>query len=241
VIGPPVVWLLAGSDTRWEWIAALVIVAFLVWENTPARGDLKKFRIRVYPNWEAILADHKVIPPDQVEGALRLIYSAAPSAPYSVRKDGIGFTVLEAELGYSDDHHRFFSEADIEERIPEWEQPIPDLLGKHRMEPSLYVRFTMDPIPGYELGISTPQSVSDAINKGRERDKGDRIRLATLPFLALAIHWDTTDDILNDLRQRETAAALRDFGWRREDDDPDELHAPECLKHKYFTVYHNTI
>jgi hypothetical protein len=180
------------------------------------------------------------MPSEQVASALARIASAESQASYSPLTHGIGFTVLELELGYHDDRHRFFTEVDIEEPIPEWTQPLPQTRVDVRVVPTLYVDWTLDPLPGYELGITTPTSKLKSYLPG---DKGDRVKLATLPSLALAEHWDTVGDIRNKRRQAEKKAAITRCGWRRvelagEDTFEDE---PGCLEHKYFTVCHVSI
>lgn len=233
-------WFLPGS--RGDWAGVLGILVLVWWELGPWRGKLHPFRVRVQPKWSAILADHDVIPQEQVASALLPITSAKGSAQasYSPLTHGIGFTTLDVDLGYHDDRHCFFTELDIEEPIPEWRQPIPDVLLPPSVEPTLYVALTGDPVPGYALGITTPQS---ALKSHLPGDKGNRIKLATLPSLALADHWDTVDAILNRRRQAEKDAAITKCGWRRierYDEDTPETE-PECLEHKYFTVYHISI
>lgn len=231
-------WLLSHSH---QLAAALGIAVVLIWwEFWPAPGKLRPFRVRVHPNWSKILVDHHVMPSEQVASALARIASAESQASYSPLTRGIGFTVLELELGYHDDRHSFFTEVDIEEPIPDWTQPLPQTRVDVKVAPTLYVGWTLDPLPGYELGITTPTSKLKSYLPG---DKGDRIKLATLPSLALAEHWDTVNDILDKRRQAEKEAAMAQCGWRRVGvEDEDTLEAePKCLEHKYFTVYHVSI
>jgi hypothetical protein len=101
------------------------------------------------------------------------------------------------------------------------------------VEPALYVILTAEPlrrpIPAYELGITTPDSIEEGIGKEWPRN-ADHVKLATLPFLALAQYWDRIEG-LDKHREQEIDAALAAFEWTKPE-------RPERLEHKYFTVYH---
>jgi hypothetical protein len=232
------------------WKIALAGALLWWWVLVRAWGSKwSPFWIRIEPNWAAISRDYSIDPEEGHE------FSDDALAKRYAPVDRITFTVLQENLAFRNDHQTFFSETDIEENFPGWE-------ARHRRRMDRIVKKDQPHDPptdyvesvyvylyssaatkrediGYELGITTEKPSEKTILAG---DRRNRIPLATLPYLALAIYWDTLDDMVSGERERQIKDALQRNGWTKEERHPEHpIHMPACLKHKFFTVYHNSV
>ena len=234
---------------------AVILVWVLVFTRpSPWHVEWAPFWITVEPNWAAISRDYAIDPED-----VRGFSDDAQAERYAAVKR-ISFTVLQTNLAFRHDHQLFFSETDIAAHLPGWEarseRREERILKAARNQPhdpstdyveSVYVYLYSRAIlesrrredAGYELGITTEKSQERSHYPG---DKEARVPLATLPYLAFACYWDSLDDTLSDDRRREIKDSLQRHGWTEEERHREDLIPwPTCLKHKYFTVYHDGV
>jgi hypothetical protein len=221
---------------------ALTALGELVWGlfvyGSAARyvePTFKPFYVRVMPNWLELLRDQNLIKDEKDWEALYAGVEERPPSEYSALRSGITLTILKPQprsflpgLIYSNNHRTFATEVDVCE-------PISDRFGP--LGPEIYLKWGVN---GYELGITAVHVERGGLEPRK------RLLVATLPYEEFCAYWYTPQFLARHwerLREHRDQL-LAENGWKRAQSGCSEMagsNMPDCLEHKYFRVYHNSI
>jgi len=216
----------------------LTVLAVAGWEfcvyvqaTRHAEPTFRPFYVRVIPNWYELLRDYNLIRDDQAWLELKAKLERAPASEYIVLRNGITFTVLNAEphsfwpsLIYSNNHGNFGTKVDFCEAI--------DRIGG----PEVCIKWG---VHGYEIGIT----VSNIEPGGIEPRKW--LVIAALPIEEFCLYWYETEFLVQHWQEfkKRRDELLEENGWKRKDVSIPEIHVdwPDHIEHRYFTVEHKSI
>jgi hypothetical protein len=199
-----------------------------------AEPEPDRFWVRINPNWDPLLTDYGIVT-DEVGWEKIREYE---SDKWSLLRNGIGFTVLRPDFFYSNDHHYFFSEVHIVEKIeglsptpiPAFPDFVPRFYLKHRRQ---YRADGGD----WEFGLITAES----IKRGDPNDKDSSlVPVALLPyeFFSGKYGWELSRKKLAALDKKLTEA-----GWKRaEREDFEDFEGyPLEIEHRYVTLSYDSV
>jgi hypothetical protein len=199
--------------------------------------------VSVWANWYELLRDYRLIVDDEIS-AETWKKRTTPCIEFSVLQPSRQDDDDLPGLIYWDDHKKFVTDVDFSIRIPG--------LSCDGHSPELYFR---EGLPDLKLGLRVLTSWWEQMCKNGELKELARTEtytdhesgwtelvVVTLPHSEFRFYYHKPDTKhlkrlakQNELRDRQ----LVQNGWKREEFD--EIGSPACLKHKYFTVWHNAI
>ena len=220
------------SEARSFWLA--VISAVLLFWRALKPPHFEPYWVWIKPNWYPLLLDYGLIKNLEEWQQIAAKLEHIPASDYNVLRDGIRFTVLNADLIYRNDDREFASHVRFTESLQEVSLYHSDGWFYH---PIIYVGFALKlpPEGAYEIRITTTDSVEhkDCTEKG--------VTVALLPWVEFSIYREDRGDVKRLIRlEAERDKQMPEYGWTRDETESD-YGAPSTIEHKYFTVQHKRI
>jgi len=213
------------------------VVAMAIMERDAKQAEPARFWVRIEPNWRPLLTDYGLVTDESGWSKIQKHHSDHPDR-WTVVRNGIGFTVLRRDLFYSNDHHYFFSEVELEVDIEGLSSAKAEfLLGD--FVPRFYIKDRRDWKEHrryLEFGLITVES----INQSMSNEDSRWIPVARLPYEFFSGEYG------GELSRHKLAALdrkLTDAGWKRKKRDYDDgfLRTPFEIEHRYVTMSYNGI